>query len=186
MNPAWKKNVIDLKWHALGLLWFVCAIAAGMWAEVSGEHNALTALASTGSKPIDPLKKDDAAPTLPMLKQSIAAAQLPALTHKSQQNSRTVPEVPVGVRLWEASPVKPMLLSGKEPPLTPAPWRIAGVFEAAQGKQVIVEYPNQLPEMYLKVGDVLPNEAQILTVSHQRITVRTKVAGQWKTIALDF
>jgi hypothetical protein len=60
------------------------------------------------------------------------------------------------------------------------------VFETSQARMVIVEYQSPRASEYLKVGRTLPNGARIVAVDQKSITVKTKVANQWKTMVLDF
>ncbi len=75
---------------------------------------------------------------------------------------------------------------GKTKPLTPEFWKISGVFETPQGRMAIVEYSSPRASEYLKVGKTLPNGAKIVAVDQKSITVKTRVANQWKMIVLDF
>lgn len=91
-------------------------------------------------------------------------------------------------RLWAAEPApepKPAA-AGKVKPLTPDYWKIAGVYGSGQDRRAIVEYAPPRASEYLQVGATLPNGAQILALEKNSVTVKAKVANQWKTIVLEF
>lgn len=111
----------------------------------------------------------------------LTAASVP----RGKGASASAPDRP---RLWAAEPPpepKPVA-PGKAKPLTPDYWKIAGVYGSGKDRRAIVEYAPPRSSEYLQVGATLPNGAQILALEKNSVTVKAKVANQWKTIVLEF
>lgn len=171
MNKLWIQTCREFKWHAAGVAWLLFALAVGYGA---GWRAGTSQAPAERSKETAALAKTTGAASTKVV--------APALEAGGAAPLRPGPEL----RIWEATPVVAAATDGKVKPLTPEFWKISGVFETPQGRQVIVEYSSQRASEYLKVGKTLPNGARIVAVDQKSITVKTKVANQWKTIVLDF
>lgn len=79
-------------------------------------------------------------------------------------------------RLWGAGGLPGLALTAAgapvdEKPLTPADWRIAGVFTEGGQFAVLVTTDGQLAPQTLHVGDQLPGGAKILAISSDRLSL---------------
>lgn len=168
MKKLWMQLGSDLKWHGAGLAWLVFAVALGYavgWGQ--GKNSS-----ETGPAQQRTLATQASSAPRPVLAANVAG---PTQTQHAPD-----------LRIWEVTPVLPARPDDKVKPLTPEFWKVSGVFENPQGRRVIVEYQSPRASEYLKVGGTLPNGARIVAVDPKSITVKTKVANQWKTIVLDF
>lgn len=171
MNKLWVQKAREFKWHATGLVWLLLATATGYgvgW----GEGRTLSAPTPPSMETARRAQAPDVALTAGPIPAKVAS-DVPARSSRE-------------LRIWEASPVLAATPDGKTKPLTPEFWKISGVFETPQGRMVIVEYSSPRASEYLKVGKTLPNGAKIVAVDQKSITVKTRVANQWKMIVLDF
>lgn len=166
------KELLKFKWHILGLAWMGLSVAAGFSVGWSGNSNPVRLDRQTiAASETGPLATSD----------GVTVDTMAAPTG----GSMVAPPIRI-LRIWEAESAVIPALDATAKPLTPEFWRISGVFDVAQRRQIILEFSGHQESKYLTVGDALPNGARIIAVDHQSVTVKTKVANQWKMIILDF
>lgn len=154
-------KLAELKWHAVGVLGAIVLLAIG--GGLGWQTHTM--------KPRDVVNVPP--PTLSAVAAPTVAEKAPsplAVASPSQ-------------RVWEASPAP--AIDNTVKPLTPETWKISGVYANSAGHSVILEFPVRQVSEYVKQGGELPNGAKVLAIGEHTVTVKTKVANQWKTIVLD-
>lgn len=170
------------RWHWAGL--GLCAgamVVAGVWPMATPAALESGAPSRAVAQAMQPASAASAA--------SAARPNAGASAPKDTKARAGVPLADPAPRLWAAEPPpepKPGAVVQKVKPLTPDYWKISGVYGSGSQRRAIVEYAPPRASEYLQVGATLPNGAQILALEKNSVTVKAKVANQWKTIVLEF
>ena len=159
-------KLAELKWHAVGLLGAIVLLLLG--GGIGWQTHAT-----------EPQDKVAAALAIAPTQVPVSEANTAVAVKALNSPSLALPSL----RVWEASPVP--LIDNTAKPLTPEAWKISGVYANSAGHSVILEFPSRQVSEYVKQGGELPNGAKVLAVGEHTVTVKTKVANQWKTIVLD-
>ena len=161
-------KLAELKWHALGILGVIVLLVVGAGFGWQTHVVAVAPVTTVGGlvPVVPPVSSAPAAP----------AAVGDMLPEKNVRGS-------AGLRVWEASPEP--VIDNTIKSLTPEVWKISGVYANSEGHSVILEFPARQASEYVKQGGELPNGAKVLAVGEHSVTLKTKVANQWKTIVLD-
>lgn len=76
---------------------------------------------------------------------------------------------PAELQIWEVTARQ--ALPPRKEPLTPAPWRIVGVTEVGNDKNVLLLFGNLPATETRKIGEKLPGGAQIVQISQDHLQI---------------
>ncbi len=97
-----------------------------------------------------------------------------------KEASEEVTTDPAALRIWEVAVRQP--LPPRKEPLTAPLWRIVGVTEVGNEKNVLLLFEKQQTAEIRKIGDKLPGGAKIVQISPDHLQI--SLNGQLMTLSL--